>query len=81
MSIGLSENITKQGIVYSNNFIEQEQYGKQASFGKILNPNLQTGQVTIYTNKSGTISSSNTLAAISATTIQSLAGKTLCMSY
>lgn len=74
-------NVTKQGIVYSNNFIEQEQYGKQASFGKILNPNLQTGQVTIYTNKRGTISSSNTLASISAATVESLAGKTLCMSY
>lgn len=74
-------NIIKQGIVNTNNFIEQEQYNKQASFGKILNPNLQTGQVTIYTNKNGTISSSNTIAAIPATTIQSLAGKTLCMSY
>lgn len=77
----LSVNITKQGIVYSNNFIEQEQYGKQASFGDVLNPNIISGIVDIVTNKNGTVSSVKTLSTIPASTIQSLAGKTLCVSY
>ena len=77
----MNVNVTKQGIVYSNNFIEQEQYGKQASFGNILNPNLVSGAVDIVTNKSGTVSSVKTLSTVPATTVQSLAGKTLCMSY
>ena len=74
-------SITKSGIILCNNFVEETQYGKQGSIYKEIKPNLQTGIVEIYTNKNGTISSKNTIAAIPKATIEALAGQTLCMSY
>lgn len=75
------DNVFRTGLIKSNNFVEQFQYGKQSSFGNVLNQNLQSGTVEIYTNNGGTIRSTKALANIPAETIQSLVGKTLCMSY
>ncbi len=74
-------NINQQGIVTANVFVEEGQYGKAGSIAQIINNNLLPGIAEYYTNKNGSISSKNTLGSISASTIESLAGKTLCFSY
>ena len=75
-------NISKQGVVTANNFIENAQFTTtKGSIGKEVRPNLLTGRLELYTNKNGTISSVNTFSGLSAATVQSLAGKTLCFSY
>ena len=77
----MSINITKQGIVNANIFVEEGQYGKAGFISKTINNNLLSGIAEYYTNKNGTISSKNTLGSISGEIVQSLAGKTLCFSY
>jgi hypothetical protein len=75
-------NISKNGIVSSSNFIEQEQFDKKTSFFKSINNNIVPGMVNISTNKNGTITGSfNTIGSVSINTVKSLAGKTLCCSY
>ena len=74
--------ISKQGIIITNNIIENIQYDKSGSIHKIIRPNILPGQVSIYTNKNGSISGSySAIGAVSADIIQSLAGQTLCFSY
>lgn len=77
----MSVNVTKQGIVNANIFVEEGQYGKAGSISKTINNNLLPGIAEYYTNKNGAISSKNTLGAIPIDIIESLAGKTLCFSY
>lgn len=74
-------NITKSGIILSNNIIEETQYDKQGSIYKEIKPNLLSGYVNVITNKNGTIESSITITYITGDIVQSLAGQTLCMSY
>lgn len=71
-------NITKSGIVSSSIFIEEENIPR---IGNEINNNVLTGNVIIYTNSSGTISSSSTIGSLSGETVLSLVGKTLCFSY
>lgn len=75
-------NISKQGVVTANNFIENYQYtDTKATIGKEVRPNILTGMLEIYTNKSGTINSIKTVSGLPAATVQSLVGQTLCLSY
>lgn len=73
--------IYKTGVVTSNNFVEEGQYDKAGADFNIINPNLMPGYVEYHTTKDGHTYSYNTLGTIPATTIEALAGKTLCMSF
>ena len=74
-------NLQKSCSINADNIIENNLYNNQGSIGKGLQPNLLTGVLEIYTNKNGTISYTNTFSGLSASTVESLAGKTLCFSY
>ena len=71
-------NKFKTGIVTSSIFTEEENIPRE---GKQINDNILTGNVIIYTNSSGTISSLITRGSISGERIKQLEGKTLCFSY
>lgn len=74
-------NITKSGIILSNNIIEEIQYNKQGSIYKEINPNLLPGIVDIKTTKDSTEHSIITIGSISGDAMKALAGKTLCCTY
>ena len=74
-------NLLQTGVFNANNIIENTMYGKQMSVGEVLNPNLVSGNIEIYTNKSGTISSKNTIGNVSSAIINDSVGKIFCLSY
>lgn len=78
----MNSNFTSQGIVNTTNIIENKLIDKSLYINPNINTNLISGIYSVTTNKNGTMGSViNTIASIPAATIQSLAGKTLCMSY
>ena len=78
----MSVSISKQGIVSASNIIENKLIDKSLYMTPNINPNLISGVYSVTTDKFGTVGTViNTIGWVSAATIQSLAGKTLCLSY
>ena len=77
----MSVSVKKTGVVNGHFFTEENQFGKAGSFTNDINNNLLSGIIDVVKDKSGVISSVNTLGLIPSDTIKSLAGQILCLSY
>jgi len=76
-----NSTFSKNGTIIANTLYDNAYLNDKATIGKRISPNILSGMIEVVTTKNGDLKSVNTLGSISATTMTSMAGKVLCLSY